>query len=109
MATGDQVAVYDEHYVAASAVSERGQRGRKAVVRQAGRSAVVDGMRMVMVRQPFEPIPFSSCERIDRSGNAQMLWAMHHGEMAEQCACQASAVRRLAVDHNGVELRQRDR
>ena len=92
-------AVDEQHRMSSVAVGKRGLRGRQTVVRHACRPAVVDGIRMLMVRQPFQPIPVSCGERIDGSRDAQISGAVHHRQLAYHRPKQALGRRRVSPLH----------
>ena len=60
---------------------EGGLGGCQAVIRHARSSALVDGVRMVMMWQPFQPVPVRCGKRINDSHDPQMIRTVQYRQL----------------------------
>jgi hypothetical protein len=80
------VQVGDHHRVRRSGTGDRVPRLRQALIHHAGGPHPIGGGRMLIVRQPFQPIPVGPIRVADRAGDQQLVRRVQHGQLADHRA-----------------------
>ena len=108
LSTGDESTV-DEDDGMGSVIAVEASLGRgEAVVSHACRPAVVDGVWMLMMWQPFQPLPLGCGERIDDSGEPKMTRAVQYRQLTDQRPQEPPRGRHIAINGDCGEFLERD-